>query len=302
MVRFDYLGDITLTVSARNSSGELIQAPTTIANPALVKPSHIWWGRLWHLDIPLEVLQEDCYIIVTMQSRSMQTGVLTGVLCYGVLKLSRTTISSGISVLNFASGQFNPNNINSLLSNPELHGNGAFLDVDLALIRRADLVPDINQLQQTPSSSRRASFLAAAFKRRASVNTATSTTPSTSASVSNAPNIAIAKPATPAAGVSEDANKGQTPISKSTVKFASDQSASSGSGGGADVRTIRRLFNDVESMDPNRGPVGGNVTRSEPGSHSWIRVVGLSMPPPLKEAEAATLVGEEGGALHRQLL
>jgi myosin-5 len=57
-----------LTFSAFNSKRQLIEAPKDLKEPAMVSSAagekNITWGSMWHMNTPLENLQEDSYVLI----------------------------------------------------------------------------------------------------------------------------------------------------------------------------------------------------------------------------------------------
>ena len=75
LARFDYLGDLFLFISVVSEQGDVIQEAACLGEAALLRPSHLWWGKSWTLDRPLETLPPNCKALIVLRSLTFSTGL-----------------------------------------------------------------------------------------------------------------------------------------------------------------------------------------------------------------------------------
>lgn len=65
-----------LVISVYNQKKKLIEAIQHMPVPVVRRSSYVWWGSVWHMQTPLDNLEEGSYIIIELKNASTSSEIL----------------------------------------------------------------------------------------------------------------------------------------------------------------------------------------------------------------------------------
>lgn len=87
-------------VNVLNSKQELLEQTQEFFSPVVVKSHSYWWGCTWYMQTPIENVDDDCRIQITLNQNSATKKVELATSTY---LINKSTIDTGNQIFSFAS-------------------------------------------------------------------------------------------------------------------------------------------------------------------------------------------------------